>query len=205
MGKKRSPEERIELARKNGFNNDPTGIDDRVVLRPVLEYTRGEYEKQMEIWRVYEKDHPGASPCNIRILKHFAELLKDSAQGQLADKPTEDTVCGYMRRFMSGYERETGICIPEQVRKTGTNHIKSLGLPTVHRERHYLTLKKFKILVSVVWENDWHEFDHEGSQVGFSGKMNFFCFSSARIGELTESSAKKKKTGKGLHFRILSC
>jgi hypothetical protein len=52
MGKKRSPEERMELARKNGFNDDPTGIDDRVVLRPVLEYTLGEYEKQMEIWRV---------------------------------------------------------------------------------------------------------------------------------------------------------
>jgi len=67
----------MELARKNGFNDDPTGIDDHVVLRPVLEYTRGEYEKQMEIWRVYEKNHPGASPCNIRTLKHFAELLKD--------------------------------------------------------------------------------------------------------------------------------
>ncbi len=55
--------------------------------------------------------------------------------------------------------------------------------------------------MSVVWEKDWHEFDHEGARVGFSAKMNFFCFSSARLGELTESSAKAG-TGKGLRYRV---
>jgi hypothetical protein len=34
--------------------------------------------------------------------------------------PPVDTVRGYMRRFTSGYERDTGICIPEQVRKSAT-------------------------------------------------------------------------------------
>jgi hypothetical protein len=124
----------------------------------------------------YESDLPGATPCDLRTLKHFAELLATAAEGQLEEKPTVDTVRGYMRRFTSGYERDTGICIPEQVRKSVTNvsaasrgyyylvpvtnglmltdekHIKTtfkikLGLSTAHRSRHYLTLKKYKILV----------------------------------------------------------
>jgi len=155
----------------------------------------------MEVWREYERDRPGATLCNLRTLKYFAELLATAAEGELEEKPTVDTVHGYIRQFTSGYKRHTSICIPEQVRKSVTNHIKTLGLSTAHRPRHYLTLKKYKILVSVVWENDWHEFDYEGARVGFCAKMNFFCFSSARLGELTESSAKAG-TRKGLYYRI---
>ncbi|KAI1293099.1 hypothetical protein F5Y03DRAFT_402696 [Xylaria venustula] len=76
-----------------------------------------------------------------------------------------------------------------------------LGLSTAHRAKHYLTLKKYKILASVVWDKDWYEFAHEAARVAFSAKLNMFCFSSARLGEVTESSAKRG-TGKGLHYRV---
>lgn len=76
-----------------------------------------------------------------------------------------------------------------------------IGLSTAHRERHYLTLKKYLVLVFAVWENDWSEFDHKASRVGFSAKMNFYCYSSARIGDLTESSARAK-SGKGLRYKV---
>ena len=69
----------------------------------------------------YKRDRPGATPCDLRTLKHFAELLASAAEGELEEKPTEATVRGYMRRYTSGYERDTGICIPEQIRKLATN------------------------------------------------------------------------------------
>jgi hypothetical protein len=69
----------------------------------------------------YEKDHLGATLCDLRTLKHFVELLAKSADSVLEEKATVDTVRGYARRFTLGYERETGICIPEQVRKLVTN------------------------------------------------------------------------------------
>ncbi|KAF4617067.1 hypothetical protein G7Y89_g15080 [Cudoniella acicularis] len=150
MGKKKTAAEKVEAAREKGFNDDMTGIDDRPVLRKILDYSKGLYDMQMEVWREYEKDHPGVIPYNLRTLKHFAELLASAAVGQLEEKPTEDTVRGYMQRFTSGYERDTGICIPEQMRKTATNHIKTLGLSKAHRPKHCLTLKKYKILASVV-------------------------------------------------------
>lgn len=89
---------------------------------------------------------------------------------------------------------------------TDEKHIKTtlrikLGLSTAHRPKHYLTLKKYKIIASVVWDKDWYEFDHEAARVAFSAKLNMFCFSSARIGEVTESSAKAG-TGKGLYYRV---
>ncbi len=69
----------------------------------------------------YKRDHPGATPCDLRNLKHFAELLKSAVEGELEEKPTEATVRGHMRRFTSGHERDTGIYIPEQIRKAVTN------------------------------------------------------------------------------------
>jgi hypothetical protein len=76
-----------------------------------------------------------------------------------------------------------------------------LGLSTGHRAKHYLTLRKYKIIASVVWDKDWCELDHEAARVAFSAKLNMFCFSSARLGEVTESSAKAG-TGQWLHYRV---
>jgi hypothetical protein len=89
---------------------------------------------------------------------------------------------------------------------TDEKHIKTtlktkIGLSIAHRPKHYLTLKKYKIIASVVWDKDWYEFDHESARVAFSAKLNMFCFSSARVGEVAESSAKRG-TGKGLHYRV---
>lgn len=51
MGKKKTAEEKVKAAREKGFNGDMTGIDDRPVLREILEYTEGLYSIQMEVWR----------------------------------------------------------------------------------------------------------------------------------------------------------
>jgi hypothetical protein len=69
----------------------------------------------------YKKDYLGATLCDLYTLKHFIKLLAKSANSILKEKATIDTVRGYARRFTLGYKRETGICIPKQVRKLVTN------------------------------------------------------------------------------------
>ena len=49
--KKRTQEEKGKAARKNEFDNDMTGIDDRLVLKELLPYTKGLYNEQMNTWR----------------------------------------------------------------------------------------------------------------------------------------------------------
>ena len=78
-----------------------------------------------------------------------------------------------------------------------------IGLSNAQREPHFLTLKNYIVLVKQIWQNDWHEYNHEGYRADFSCKMNLFCFSSARIGELCESSARAG-TGAGLRYGV-SC
>ena len=80
----------------------------------------------------YKKDYPGATPCDLRTLKHFIELLVIIANSVLKEKPTIDTVRGYTRRFTLKYERDTGIYIPKQVRKSVTN------ISIVSRGHYYL-------------------------------------------------------------------
>jgi hypothetical protein len=61
----------------------------------------------------YEKDYPGATPCDLRTLKHFVELLVKLIDNVLKEKATINTVRDYAWRFTLRYERETGICILE--------------------------------------------------------------------------------------------
>lgn len=50
MGKKRTAEDRRRLAEQNGYNDNDTAVDDNHVPRNVLDYTKGKYDVQMELW-----------------------------------------------------------------------------------------------------------------------------------------------------------
>jgi hypothetical protein len=50
MGRKRTAEERRRYAEKNGFNDDDTDVDDNPIPRDVLDYTKGRYDVQMDLW-----------------------------------------------------------------------------------------------------------------------------------------------------------
>ena len=51
IGKKKIAVEKVKAAREKGFNDDMTGIDDRLVLRKILDYSKGLYKIQIEVWR----------------------------------------------------------------------------------------------------------------------------------------------------------
>jgi hypothetical protein len=49
--KKKTVEEKLKAAQKNGFDHDMGNINDLPVSRVVLPYTTGLYGIQMELWR----------------------------------------------------------------------------------------------------------------------------------------------------------
>lgn len=57
MVRKRTGQEKRRLAEENGYNDDDLGIDNNPVPRQVLEYTKGKYDTQMELWIEYG-EHP---------------------------------------------------------------------------------------------------------------------------------------------------
>ena len=53
MGRKRTAEERRRCSEENGLNDDDTDVDDDPIPRDVLDYTKGRYDVQMELWLEY--------------------------------------------------------------------------------------------------------------------------------------------------------
>jgi hypothetical protein len=50
MGKKKSSEDVMRIAQGNSFDDNPSGIDDRTVMREIQPYTGGLYETQRDPW-----------------------------------------------------------------------------------------------------------------------------------------------------------
>ena len=50
IGKKKTPEQKAKRAQENGFNDGDDNIDDSLVLKEILPYTTGVYNKQVDMW-----------------------------------------------------------------------------------------------------------------------------------------------------------
>lgn len=50
MGRKRTAEDRRRYAEENGFDDNDTDINNDPIPRDVLEYTKGRYDVQMDLW-----------------------------------------------------------------------------------------------------------------------------------------------------------
>lgn len=83
-----------------------------------------------------------------------------------------------------------------------TVHLWSLGRQnSSHRERNYLTVRRFKILLAQLWVEDWYEFKYAIYRLYLSAALKLLMFSSGRIGEYFELSARKG-SGRGMYRRV---
>jgi hypothetical protein len=48
--RKRSQEEKAQVAQENGFDDDMSDVDDSIVLRKIEDYTEELYNEQMDTW-----------------------------------------------------------------------------------------------------------------------------------------------------------
>jgi len=64
-----------------------------------------------------------------------------------------------------------------------------------------MTLENYMYLERQLWENDWHDYTHEAYRVFLSSKIKKHVFTSARLGEISESSARRG-TGEGLRYKV---
>ena len=76
-----------------------------------------------------------------------------------------------------------------------------LQLSLVKREQGFMTFQIYIVLLKQMWENDWHDFHHDGYRVQWTAALQLFVCTSSRIGEILESSARPG-TGDGLRYRV---
>lgn len=77
------------------------------------------------------------------------------------------------------------------------------GLSTERRPKHYLTVPHFKILVKQLWQTDWYQPTHKRITVYDHGFYLMAIYSSGRLGEMVESTMRRK-SGRGLLFEVIT-
>lgn len=78
--------------------------------------------------------------------------------------------------------------------------ILEMDLSAERRPRTYLTLENYVHLEKQLWQEDGHEYVHDGYRVLISAKLKCHVYTPARIGEISEGSTRRK-TQKGLRYK----
>ncbi|KAF4943641.1 hypothetical protein FSARC_14865 [Fusarium sarcochroum] len=185
----------LALAKQREFTGDRSAIGSEAVLRKLRKNSQIFYDRDLAIWDEYEKAFGSSDPRDMRVMKHFAELLALGTKGKL-DKdnqlPTTDSVRNKMRRFYNNWQRKNHQAIPAKVTLSMCPYIEGeladkLGLKNVNREQGFLTHDNFVKLHEKLWFNDHHDYVHEGYRVDNATLLNCHCYTSARLSELCEA------------------
>lgn len=67
-----------------------------------------------------------------------------------------------------------------------------------------MTIENFMYMERQLWQSDGHEYLHDGYRVLISAKLKCHVFTSARVGEISESSSRAG-TGNGLLYKVRKC
>ncbi|RHZ51665.1 uncharacterized protein CDV56_103977 [Aspergillus thermomutatus] len=195
---KRTAAELFDEAERNGASKsaDEAGVNGDMVMSKIEPGTTIKYDRMLDLWDEHELRNPGASPSDLKAAKYFmykcCEIWK-------AGKPdfSMHTACQRWTEFGAGLKRRPGNeKIPGEVSQSVRNYIKGsitkkLGLSQARREQHFLTLPHFVILIKHMWQKDWHRYHHPGTMVLDHAAYMLFIYTSARVGDIFESSMRR--------------
>ncbi|OJD24222.1 hypothetical protein ACJ73_04422 [Blastomyces percursus] len=191
MPKKLTPEERDRRAEEHGFNPDERKVDQKPILSELQPCVKNGYEDMWQVWKHYNKKYGPRDIHNEDHKQKFIEYIARTTKGKntkgknpkIDPRPMPSAIWKPWKRFTAQWARETGEKLPHHVTNSGTNFIfqelhKHIPLNLEIRERDYVTLKHFKVLLQQLW---------------------YVMYSSARVGEYVESSARHH-SGRGLYL-----
>ncbi|KID93463.1 carbonic anhydrase 2, partial [Metarhizium majus ARSEF 297] len=183
----------LNEAFESGLSLDKSDVTPHLVYRNLAPKSKVLYQSLLEPWKAYKNKYPEATPQEMATLKHFTKFItlamrgrvkKDNPQG----RPTVDSVRNQMRKFCSAWNRDNvdkGQRIPEEVSLSMAPYIEGeladqIGLLRGKQAKFH-------------WEEDWHDYIHEGSRVDNTNMVNMHCYTSARLSEVCQ--AKYRPTG----------
>ncbi|KAL4792861.1 hypothetical protein BDV19DRAFT_400344 [Aspergillus venezuelensis] len=150
--------------------------DGLTIQRPVLPETEQEYRD----------DHPGTvTPPDIQTFKAFMEYISINIKGWIEEHPTVGTVDRWRRCLQSALRQQRGFITPGQVKTTVQQYIKTvlkqkISLSEAQREKMGLSPNDLAILMTQLW-------------IQLSAALLLHCFTSARAGEVHESTRRRKR------------
>ncbi|KAI9035642.1 uncharacterized protein KD926_003153 [Aspergillus affinis] len=174
--------------------------DDKEIKRAILPRTQEEYDRALGIFDRFLQLHPAArSPPDTQTYKAFLEFVAKNTDGRIKDKPTPDTIENFRRHFEAGLSRNRNFHVPQSMSTTMKEYIISdlankLGLPNVEMPKDGFSPNDLTVLQTQLWCRDFKEYRGcypDRSRVQLTASMLLYCFSSARTGEVHESTARR--------------
>ncbi|EEP83037.1 predicted protein [Uncinocarpus reesii 1704] len=198
---------------------DLSDEDNEVVLCEVLPNTKRKYARTLAIFDHFVKHHPKAAvPPDIRTFKGFLRVVANSIPGRLdasKDKrPTVETMEGFRRDFETAWARERKYVFPTEVSTTMKEWIRTklkeeVPLCTEEMDKSAFSPNDLVVTMVQLWCKDYHEYRgkySDRSRVQLSFALLLYCFTSARTGEVHESTARKHNSTSASacykHFRL---
>ncbi|OJD28304.1 hypothetical protein ACJ73_00299 [Blastomyces percursus] len=152
----------------------------------------------------YCKRHKEHHLEDEQIKQHFIIFIAKLLKGRGADgAPNETYVEQRWMEFTAQWRRMHENKLPDKVVNSGTMFIRQelhnfLPLNRETSERDYLTLIHFKNLLRQLWQNDWYLYPFPIYRMYVSSLLKHFMYSSGRVGEYLESTARLGST-RGLY------
>ncbi|THC87771.1 hypothetical protein EYZ11_012784 [Aspergillus tanneri] len=176
--------------------------DNSEIQRSVLDRTEREYDRVLSYFDMFVTNHPGAvSPPDIRTYKGFMEFLAMNLKGRLSEDktPVLSTLEGKRRDLDAGLARRRNYNVPEHVSTTIREWLKKdlnrlIHIPDIQMSRDGFSRNDLRIVKKHLWCQDAYEYRGkypERTRVELSASMLLYCFTSARTGEVHESTARR--------------
>ncbi|KAJ0413052.1 hypothetical protein BJY00DRAFT_322648 [Aspergillus carlsbadensis] len=179
---------------------DLDDYDNKEIKRAVLPRTARKYDRTLALFDRFLREHPKAvSPPDIRTYKGFLVYVAKGIKGRIRDTPIPETIEGFRRDFQTAMARERGFEAPSSMSITMKEFIISelkqkLGLKEDMMPRDGLSPNDLTILLTQLWCRDFKEYHGkcpDRSRVQCTASILLYCFSSARTGEVQESTARR--------------
>ncbi|KKO96715.1 hypothetical protein THAR02_11181 [Trichoderma harzianum] len=97
-----------------------------------------------------------------------------------------------MRKFCNAWQRENHIEIDRAFKDSMAPYIEGpladkIGLEKDKGEKKFLTIENYVHMQTFLWEQDFHDYVHEGVRTDYTNLFNIHCFTSARLSELCQA------------------
>eukprot|EP00136_Aspergillus_niger_P005226 XP_001395717.2 hypothetical protein ANI_1_2012104 [Aspergillus niger CBS 513.88] len=171
----------------------------------VLGRTENQYDRTLSLFDDFLELHPKASdPPDIRTYKGFMEFVSKNTRGRLGEYPTPETMEGFRRRFESALRLRRDYDMPNHISTTIRDYIANDLKETVplcedEMPKDSVSPNDLMIILTHLWCRDFKEYRGkypDRSRVQLSASLLLYCFTSARTGEVHESTARRELSRK---------
>ena len=184
--------ERDDLRAARGYHDKIAGTNDTLVRKPIVKGTTRFYQTLLREWDMFAAEYDGPrDPTNVKTAKDFVLYFVAGRRGrnEPGGRLTRSYTYTAWKSFMAAWGRKYHVSFNKSLQDTilnfikGAEHARGPDLTHKARSKRNFCRDDFVVCVQQLWQNDWHDFDHERYRVGMHLALLFHCNTSGRRAE----------------------